>query len=1367
MLEHLFCAARYIIAISVFCSRKAKDLVVPRLVRIIFPNRMHKSTLSRGIQHTNGAIANVTVSVLCESLNLLRICISLLVSTSQSVLPDCTLSSQRDILIKKLKYDARKHLPDVQIALAFYNKSMVKEWAEKLHVQKIGALALLRLWYTVLPEAFLENNISIEKIFPGSIIHEISAYQLEYLLVLNQGLHAHGDNREFDGTSMSISPCFTSILQLTSAKKSSIIQENSMKWVQSEMQRTLLFHGCRVDEAWAWTMAVPQCVLQCSFDVNESCYVIYNLNLLCRCGETKFLAEFISEGLKASIKRPDIYYELICQTVGHDEVLISPFFGCMFQKLCRLLKSNKKSDKEKKSALLYVLSSLALICIQSESSGSFLEVANNILLSEQNLIASANILSDASKQKKRKNDYNKEIYSESTWVPFLNDKNRRIFEAIWKLSGCRNRCPESGKSSKMILNETKNRISKPGGFNDLYCSAEYGLCLQDALTWTAEICAAALQIKNFLETIGSKEVKVHLNTTNINTVVVVNLLKHIFAEFHASAIPWDSMGNLLSFVNQALQDDSKASVDVCAALVGKGSIPFWNIILGRVRLGDGFFDHFKSLFVDLFHALSSRHEAHSGVINICLDRLDSSPLEDKTDYIALIQILQPFLKSSDLQRVDKFVNSIFSLKHEKLLNLETVFVSVCELAMILDWGEKSLVQRQGLREKTLSLADSVFSEDSNYCKAPYVDVLSRLVIEVYTKSGHPSRSFGPKTLIKRILRHLFRARNELSSLLLRKVAIHDLGTKYIVRGIHEAMQQAEGMQDKWSKREILAFNLPIVEGLLQLKSTNKSDIAKVFLKPLLNCLTSRPSSKSEAESYIELLNSYGTDVLNQLTEEKLSIDIEILDEVHPVLTTKAASEERYLHLEKVVPSMTQKAIALERMLSLSKIGGKAQSNFLCKSCLYLAKAIIRLHQLETSPEEGVLLGILGGTLSDQLAQLAFEDRQNPEFISLFKFISRDFLFSVLKSRAKEKESWFTSRRIIASLIPEPLENECNFSDEMEPLVSMHTWLASIFTKFVTNARVLDIIKNREACPLPISSGGHFIDLPINSVLSGSEVHGNAYECDGRQNEPNPSLIKKEICEIVETLIDMIDLVEEDMKTIPEEVEENRLSVSSAEQALLPYLLASYGASLSKTDLATWSLISAVNMRQWEQSHPDSVRSLGSDIQALTTGLIASKYDYHWGESILRKMNQSSLIVSFKSIVFEPARCVLCIRNFPEWRSLTGDGRLPDSHIDSNSAEHCAPFDSSAYDPSFILLMLLHCIQKKIVNFKDCVETGLLALCFRSLASSDIMIRAVSMEIISLVENRIDQSIGDGETEPQILGQDQRNVHHFRGTRQLR
>jgi hypothetical protein len=77
-------------------------------------------------------------------------------------------------------------------------------------------------------------------------------------------------------------------------------------------------------------------------------------------------------------------------------------------------------------------------------------------------------------------------------------------------------------------------------------------------------------------------------------------------------------------------------------------------------------------------------------------------------------------------------------------------------------------------------------------------------------------------------------------------------------------------------------------------------------------------------------------------------------------------------------------------------------------------------------------------------------------------------------------------------------------------------------------------------------------------------------------------LKKEVCELLETLLDLHQRYGGGGTTAAAAAEQLRV-VEAAEGALLPLLMASYGASCSPADAAAWSLAAAINRRQWERA----------------------------------------------------------------------------------------------------------------------------------------------------------------------------------------
>jgi sirohydrochlorin ferrochelatase len=81
-------------------------------------------------------------------------------------------------------------------------------------------------------------------------------------------------------------------------------------------------------------------------------------------------------------------------------------------------------------------------------------------------------------------------------------------------------------------------------------------------------------------------------------------------------------------------------------------------------------------------------------------------------------------------------------------------------------------------------------------------------------------------------------------------------------------------------------------------------------------------------------------------------------------------------------------------------------------------------------------------------------------------------------------------------------------------------------------------------------------------------------------------LKKELCELLETLL---DLHQQYAPSDGAGSKGEQQQVAAAEAALLPLLMAGYGASCSPTDAAVWSLAAAINQRQWQRELADGLQ----------------------------------------------------------------------------------------------------------------------------------------------------------------------------------
>lgn len=141
----------------------------------------------------------------------------------------------------------------------------------------------------------------------------------------------------------------------------------------------------------------------------------------------------------------------------------------------------------------------------------------------------------------------------------------------------------------------------------------------------------------------------------------------------------------------------------------------------------------------------------------------------------------------------------------------------------------------------------------------------------------------------------------------------------------------------------------------------------------------------------------------------------------------------------------------------------------------------------------------------------------------------------------------------------------------------------LLQRLLGHSRFLPAMRATAACPPPLPPPALALPRPLASLLPLAAAADDAVALEG---VPAAAEVKKELCELLETLLDLHQQYSggtAGSRTVPQQQRQQEQElVEGAEAALLPLLMAGYGASCSPADAAAWSLAAAINRRQWER-----------------------------------------------------------------------------------------------------------------------------------------------------------------------------------------
>jgi hypothetical protein len=308
-------------------------------------------------------------------------------------------------------------------------------------------------------------------------------------------------------------------------------------------------------------------------------------------------------------------------------------------------------------------------------------------------------------------------------------------------------------------------------------------------------------------------------------------------------------------------------------------------------------------------------------------------------------------------------------------------------------------------------------------------------------------------------------------------------------------------------------------------------------------------------------------LISQIDQDKSGSLVEPVDHLAPSVLDKlqcACLLVKKASIAETVPDIRSKWESIACRASIIAI------NLISAASKMKGKAPLR--------DQELLNKLLSHDLGDCIANLSSSSREAQVFQEMVYSIHDEWLQVLIASENGNPLFWTSLRRFEASLLPE--EDSVFVSRDATVLVNLYNSISRALLKLISSDFVLDLLRNSDNSPPPLSRSTSQISLPLTSVLSYHASVPVDYHSSLDKVIGNASQVKLEICELIETYNDFMALLEDNMKDMGQEhlLTDPHNSVLNGIQALIPYLMASYGASLSPTDVATWSLLKSLNKR---------------------------------------------------------------------------------------------------------------------------------------------------------------------------------------------
>lgn len=1054
-------------------------------------------------------------------------------------------------------------------------------------------------------------------------------------------------------------------------------------------------------------------------------------NVLCRY-QSAFIIDFFIDCIKTTMKKPTTYLDLIhsCDFSYLDikdfgPVKITPLLSCALEKMCRVMKSKSRSSGDKIQVTAFMQNILVDYCSNSMQPFHVFLVFKHIIDIE---FPADNHEKNISKRRRADGrlscsqvlEYcNSEDYEAFRWIFDLHEN----VSELTVLQANKRKYKDNDQSIKMSQHSNLWTV--------LYNKDNILIQNEHVQFWTSEACT---DIGNLVEL---------LETDPISSITSMQF-QMLFGD---TRMTLPKMNTFISafelFVSKSLKN-AQLGFDVFS---GSDSSFFWRHI--RQRL-----DKNLDLSIQIYQIIKTFQnkdilgedklfeQVHGNSSGLAQDLI---ALMEKNEGIILAQvIIQSSSKIYSLQVDDlKHLMSLSSFDAHGISEFEGHMTDIiCKLvALNLDrYCHENRLEIFHFIEKNISdqFSEELFDKRCLF----FVKVYCRLhsMLKDQLSEDHSP----PRLLIDRLFSHFWlpEVPDYLVELFSLKIS------ENMINLLIGSLEVAKAQKSKYKRRVMLASIAPVLDKCLshQLEPNLLNRLRDTFMEPLFQYYTSKridcqtdPRDRKVFDRLHQHVGSILPSFINLATVQYVMISVQTLLKLKPEDDLKSANQphnpsvgHKLDLLETIVGCITKE------MVCHTELGCSA---FICQLSTFAMNYFHSMVDMEkTLPSSSSLINLIH-KLGDAVAIFNENDRASEHFFKMLQVWAEKFVPCILKTSRRSLEGSKSIRRFTASIIPEDTESKMLNLDD-EHITEIFGKVSSLFLEIFTADIILEILKDNG---LPhITSNEYFrTKLPLESIVAcvrGGTMTWNSL----RETQENNTNHKIELCEILESILDIITLLE---GLLPSDATQGfKESFEKAETAMLRFLLASYDASLSRTDMATWSLIKLLNWRIWRRrSQRDSIQRHDDYdiITAIFEGPI-SKMQFPWGKAALS---------TGKSHAFEiyPLRCAMTVVDFPEWRHLLYEDRLPDDiTMDQISPEHFMSYEPSGYDPSFIIPACLSLLQSGAITADFLVESMALSVIIRCLASDDIFLRAISYECLSLLDQNTSSMFVEGSRDVQRL-----------------
>lgn len=1039
--------------------------------------------------------------------------------------------------------------------------------------------------------------------------------------------------------------------------------------------------------------------------------------------KSEFVIEFLVDSIKTTIKRPNIYLDLIhsCDfgQIGMGNVhpiSISPLLACAIEKMCRIVKSKSRDISDKIKIAGFMKEMLVEYCSQSTHPLHVLVLFRHVVSLEFPAIAGNAQFSEGERYEElpaRQFFETLENSSAFTWIVDFQEKGSQLV-------GTR---PDIPAKKKQKMQQHDGTISmKPSE--------------KDSILWYLFYDEKIVRLQN-------KQLKFWTSAKHVETHELLGLLEEDLTRavltmqcqfLHGrSEIVSHKIITFLSALEELASKSNHHAQMAFETLSGSNSTFFWERIRERLEIH-------LDLTIGLYKVIKVFEnkpvtgwdclckQIQGGSFRLWADDLRETIQENMTIIVAQV-MCQSSLKL-EIKDLKILLEICIASTGQSTTGEVSVQDIICNLVSLN-------LANLGFEDQ-LKIFDFLDGMISNTFVGKYPIEGYMRYVQVYCSLLHTSQSTALQSVPRSLIDTLF---SNISSpgvpdclAALCRLEELDSMISYLIKALNNAKTE----ESKYSRRKLLASILPVLDACLSQNPSERAldSICNAFVEPLMQYFTSKRikfDTNPEDVDVFKALPRYSLSILQRLMS---SASVEsIMEYTEPLLHMKPGieygSSNEYHNPDLLNKLCLVKDIARHVAATKGDNHGKEHySIFLCKistfAMNFFSSIIGSTHQ--RSDILTTLMRILD-ILGDSIANFYQEDRGNEHYFQMVQVWATRFAPCILKTCNGEVELSRCLRRFTASLVPEDEDENILHTGNSTQALDLYRSSCSLFLGIVTADSILEALKTNTSFG---SYKKEYIKstLPLQSIVGC--VHSGAMMWNGLKKTDNPKALQKiEICELLESLLDIIDHFE--CIVSQHRIERYEQNFESAESALLRYLLASYDASLCQSDLAAWSLIKVLNKRIWRRKTNNYDEREGHDdkkesIRALLSGPL-SEMKFAWGMAALSQETLPPFQV-------QPLRCAMTVVDYPEWIHAISEDRLPDNVAENEiPAEHYMSYEPSGYDPSFIVPACLSLLQSGDVTGEYLIDTLVLSVIIRCLGSSDVFLRAMALECLWLLDQQ--------------------------------